>query len=131
MSDDKKKKGGGDEGGKEAQAPKFKPQLDEAEIAKKRAERAAKKAGKASPESQVQAPTGPVEKPGPARLRIAGACDPQQQKCQRGQSHSSSSVTYIRRPERSICMITSWPGLNSSILFFSAATVETGDPFTE
>ena len=40
MADDKKKKGG-DEG--QAQAPKAKPQLDEAEIAKKRAERAAKK----------------------------------------------------------------------------------------
>ena len=34
MADDKKKKGG-DEG--QAQAPKAKPQLDEAEIAKKRA----------------------------------------------------------------------------------------------
>jgi large subunit ribosomal protein L5 len=67
MADDKKKKGG-DEGA--AEAPKAKPQIDEAEIAKKRAERAAKKAGKAAPESQVQAPTGPVEKPGPARLRV-------------------------------------------------------------
>jgi large subunit ribosomal protein L5 len=67
MADDKKKKGEG-EGG--AEAPKAKPQIDEAEIAKKRAERAAKKAGKAAPESQVQAPTGPVEKPGPARLRV-------------------------------------------------------------
>src|SRR5579884_489419 len=68
MSDDKKKKGG-DEGAK-ADAPKAKPQIDEAEIAKKRAERAAKKAGKAAPESQVQSPSGPVEKPGPARLRV-------------------------------------------------------------
>ncbi len=69
MADDKKKKGGGDEGGQ--QAPKAKPQLDEAEIAKKRAERAAKKAGKgggggaATEEAQVQG-----EKPGPARLRV-------------------------------------------------------------
>ena len=69
MADDKKKKGGGDEGGQ--QAPKAKPQLDEAEIAKKRAERAAKKAGKggggaaAKEEAEVQG-----EKPGPARLRI-------------------------------------------------------------
>lgn len=69
MADDKKKKGGGDEG--QAQAPKAKPQLDEAEIAKKRAERAAKKAGKgggaaaAAEEPQVQG-----EKPGPARLRV-------------------------------------------------------------
>jgi large subunit ribosomal protein L5 len=69
MADDKKKKGGGDEGGQ--QASKAKPQLDEAEIAKKRAERAAKKAGKgggagaATEEAQVQG-----EKPGPARLRL-------------------------------------------------------------
>jgi large subunit ribosomal protein L5 len=68
MADDKKKKGG-DEG--QAQAPKAKPQLDEAEIAKKRAERAAKKAGKGGggaavgEEAQVQG-----EKPGPARLRL-------------------------------------------------------------
>src|SRR5438270_3549140 len=73
MADDKKKKGdkGGDGGGEgQAQAPKAKPQLDEAEIAKKRAERAAKKAGKgggaaATEEAQVQG-----EKPGPARLRL-------------------------------------------------------------
>jgi large subunit ribosomal protein L5 len=68
MADDKKKKGG-DEG--QAQAPKAKPQLDEAEIAKKRAERAAKKAGKgggaAAAEESVAA-QGP--KPGPARLRV-------------------------------------------------------------
>src|SRR3954470_6367138 len=62
MADDKNKKGGDE--------PKqAKPQLDEAEIAKKRAERAAKKAGKAAP-SAATAPTGPVEKPGPARLRL-------------------------------------------------------------
>ena len=68
MADDKKKKG---EEGQQAQAPKAKPQLDEAEIAKKRAERAAKKAGKGggaavAEEQQVQG-----EKPGPARLRVA------------------------------------------------------------
>jgi len=69
MADDKKKKGGGDEG--QAQAPKAKPQLDEAEIAKKPPQRAAKKAGKgggaaaAAEEPQVQG-----EKPGPARLRV-------------------------------------------------------------
>jgi large subunit ribosomal protein L5 len=49
---------------------KAKPQLDEAEIARKRAERAAKKSGKsAAAESSVsEVPQG--EKPGPARLRI-------------------------------------------------------------
>ena len=62
MADDKKKKGG-DEG--EAQAAKAKPQLDEAEIAKKRAERAAKKAGKGGGAAAAQGP-----KPGPARLRV-------------------------------------------------------------
>jgi len=62
MADDKNKKG--------EDAPKAaKPQLDEAEIAKKRAERAAKKSGKAAPSAAAQ-PTGPIEKPGPARLRI-------------------------------------------------------------
>jgi large subunit ribosomal protein L5 len=62
MADDKNKKG--------EEAPKAaKPQLDEAEIAKKRAERAAKKSGKAAPSAAAQ-PTGPIEKPGPARLRI-------------------------------------------------------------
>ena len=69
MADDKKKKGGGDEG--EKQAPKAKPQLDEAEIAKKRAERAAKKAGKgggAAHAAEESKATG--EKPGPARLRV-------------------------------------------------------------
>jgi len=69
MADDKKKKGG-DEG--QAQAPKAKPQLDEAEIAKKRAERAAKKSGKgggAAAAEESAAAQGP--KPGPARLRVA------------------------------------------------------------
>ena len=74
MADDKKKKGdkGGDGGGeKQAQAPKAKPQLDEAEIAKKRAERAAKKAGKGGA-AATEAHEGEAakEKPGPARLRI-------------------------------------------------------------
>jgi large subunit ribosomal protein L5 len=68
MADDKKKKGG-DEGAK--QAPKAKPQLDEAEIAKKRAERAAKKAGKAASAEAAGGEEQPAgEKPGPARLRI-------------------------------------------------------------
>ncbi len=68
MADDKKKKG---EEGQAAQAPKAKPQLDEAEIAKKRAERAAKKAGKgggAAATEESAAAQGP--KPGPARLRV-------------------------------------------------------------
>jgi large subunit ribosomal protein L5 len=67
MADDKKKKG--EEG--QAQAPKAKPQLDEAEIAKKRAERAAKKSGKggaAAATEESAAAQGP--KPGPARLRV-------------------------------------------------------------
>jgi large subunit ribosomal protein L5 len=73
MSEEKKKKG--DEGGKEASAPKQKPQLDEAQLeaaAKKRAERAAKKAGKGGGAAAAAAdePRGPVEKPGPARLRV-------------------------------------------------------------
>ncbi len=69
MADDKKKKGGGDEGGQ--QAPKAKPQLDEAEIAKKRAERAAKKAGKGGGAAQVAEESQATgEKPGPARLRV-------------------------------------------------------------
>jgi large subunit ribosomal protein L5 len=69
MADDKKKKGGGgDDGAK--QAPKAKPQLDEAEIAKKRAERAAKKSGKASASTDSQHEEATGEKPGPARLRI-------------------------------------------------------------
>ncbi len=72
MADDKKKKGGG-EGEGEKQAPKAKPQLDEAqqqEAAKKRAERAAKKAGKgaAAAAATEEQPVG--EKPGPARLRV-------------------------------------------------------------
>jgi large subunit ribosomal protein L5 len=68
---DKKKKGdkgGGGEGAKQ-QAPKAKPQLDEAEIAKKRAERAAKK-GKGGGAAAAEAAAHPVEKPGPARLRV-------------------------------------------------------------
>ena len=70
---DKKKKGGKPEGGEGAGAEKAKakPQLDEAEIAKKRAERAAKKAGKAAAPEQRDGEAGPTgEKPGPARLRI-------------------------------------------------------------
>jgi large subunit ribosomal protein L5 len=63
MAEDKSKKGGGE-------APKAKPQLDEAEIAKKRAERAAKKEGKGKGAAAQVADTGPVEKPGPARLRL-------------------------------------------------------------
>ena len=69
MADDKKKKGGGgDEGAK--QAPKAKPQLDEAEIAKKRAERAAKKSGKGGAAAAEAAEVQQGEKPGPARLRL-------------------------------------------------------------
>jgi large subunit ribosomal protein L5 len=72
MSDDKKKKGGDKGGGGEQQAAKPKPQIDEAEIAKKRAERAAKKAGKSVEKTAAHegeaGPTG--EKPGPARLRV-------------------------------------------------------------
>jgi large subunit ribosomal protein L5 len=68
MAEDKKKKGGPGEG--EGQAPKAKPQLDEAEIAKKRAERAAKKEGKGAKATAAAQPTGPIEKPGPARLRV-------------------------------------------------------------
>jgi len=69
MADDKKKKGGGgDEGAK--QAPKAKPQLDEAEIAKKRAERAAKKSGKGGAVDAQQHEEATGEKPGPARLRV-------------------------------------------------------------
>jgi large subunit ribosomal protein L5 len=68
MADDKKKKGGGgDDGAK--QAPKAKPQLDEAEIAKKRAERAAKKSGKGGAAAEA-AEVQQGEKPGPARLRL-------------------------------------------------------------
>jgi large subunit ribosomal protein L5 len=69
MADDKKKKGGGgDEGAK--QAPKAKPQLDEAEIAKKRAERAAKKSGKGGAAADAGHEQASGEKPGPARLRV-------------------------------------------------------------
>jgi large subunit ribosomal protein L5 len=66
---DKGDKGGGGEGAKQQQAPKAKPQLDEAEIAKKRAERAAKK-GKGGGAAAAEAAAQPVEKPGPARLRV-------------------------------------------------------------
>jgi large subunit ribosomal protein L5 len=66
MADDKKKKGDAPAGDKPAAA---KPKLDEAEIAKKRAERAAKKAGKPVAAAELKE-TGPVEKPGPARLRL-------------------------------------------------------------
>src|SRR6476619_1779824 len=68
MADDKKKKGG-EEG--QAQAPKAKPQLDEAEIAKKRAERAAKKAGKGGGAAAAEEAVAQGPKPGPARLRLA------------------------------------------------------------
>jgi large subunit ribosomal protein L5 len=71
---DKKKKGGKPEGGEGAgaeQKAKAKPQIDEAEIAKKRAERAAKKAGKAAAPEARDGEAGPTgEKPGPARLRV-------------------------------------------------------------
>jgi large subunit ribosomal protein L5 len=69
MADDKKKKGG-DEGGGEKQAPKAKPQLDEAEIAKKRAERAAKKSGKGGGAAAAESAAAQGPKPGPARLRV-------------------------------------------------------------
>jgi large subunit ribosomal protein L5 len=66
MADDKKKKGEG-----EAPAAKAKPVLDEAEIARKRAERAAKKSGKAASAEARPGEAGPTgEKPGPARLRV-------------------------------------------------------------
>jgi large subunit ribosomal protein L5 len=70
MAEDKKKKGGEKASGG-AKPAAAKPQLDEAEIARKRAERAAKKAGKSLPQEahgQEGGPTG--EKPGPARLRL-------------------------------------------------------------
>ena len=62
MADDKKKA---------APAGKAKPNIDEAEVAKKRAERAAKKSGKGGggAESSVAA-ADQGEKPGPARLRL-------------------------------------------------------------
>jgi large subunit ribosomal protein L5 len=69
MADDKKKKGEG--GGAGADKPAAaKPKLDEAEIAKKRAERAAKKAGKPVASAAAAADAAPVVKPGPARLRV-------------------------------------------------------------
>jgi len=49
MADDKKKKGEGGGGAAADKPAAAKPKLDEAEIAKKRAERAAKKAGKSAP----------------------------------------------------------------------------------
>ena len=64
MADDKKKK---EEG---AEAPKAKPQIDEAEIARKRAERQAKKSGKGAPTAHAAASDVKMEKPGPARLRV-------------------------------------------------------------
>jgi large subunit ribosomal protein L5 len=73
MADEKKKKGdkgGGDGAEKQAQAPKAKPQLDEAEVAKKRAERAAKKAGKGGGAEAHGHEEAPKEKAGPARLRV-------------------------------------------------------------
>jgi large subunit ribosomal protein L5 len=60
MADDKKK-----------DAPqKAKPQIDDAEIAKKRAERAAKKSGKGGGASASVAEVPQGERPGPARLRL-------------------------------------------------------------
>ena len=70
MADDKKKKGGGEAGGGAEKPAAAKPKLDEAEIARKRAERAAKKSGKAAPTAHAAEDAGPVEKPGPARLRV-------------------------------------------------------------
>jgi len=70
MADDKKKKGGEGGGAATEKPAAAKPKLDEAEIAKKRAERAAKKAGKAAPTAHAADEGKPVEKPGPARLRV-------------------------------------------------------------
>jgi large subunit ribosomal protein L5 len=68
MADDKKKKGGDGGGDK---APKAKPQIDQAEIERKRAERAAKKAGKSvAAEAAAEEAGATGEKPGPARLRV-------------------------------------------------------------
>jgi large subunit ribosomal protein L5 len=61
MADDKKKA---------APTPKVKPQIDEAEVAKKRAERAAKKSGKGGGAETSVAASEQGEKPGPARLRV-------------------------------------------------------------
>jgi large subunit ribosomal protein L5 len=68
MADDKKKKGGDAPAGEK----KAKPQIDQAEVERKRAERAAKKAGKSTAaETAGAAEGGPTgEKPGPARLRV-------------------------------------------------------------
>lgn len=65
MADDKKKKGDD----KPAGAPKAKPQVDDAEIAKKRAARAAKKGG-GKEAAAVSEEQSNMEKPGPARLRL-------------------------------------------------------------
>jgi large subunit ribosomal protein L5 len=70
MADDKKKKGGEGAGGGADKPAAAKPKLDEAEIARKRAERAAKKSGKAAPSAHAADEGKPVEKPGPARLRV-------------------------------------------------------------
>ena len=51
-------------------AQKAKPQLDEAEIARKRAERAAKKSGKSAAAESAVSDVPQGEKPGPARLRV-------------------------------------------------------------
>jgi len=65
VADDKKKKGDD----KPAGAPKAKPQVDDAEIAKKRAARAAKKGG-GKEAAAVSEEQSNMEKPGPARLRL-------------------------------------------------------------
>ena len=62
MADEKKK----------AAAPtKAKPNIDDAEVAKKRAERAAKKSGKSGGAETSVAAAEQGEQPGPARLRLA------------------------------------------------------------
>jgi large subunit ribosomal protein L5 len=76
MADDKdkkkKEKGGGEKGGGgEAGAPKAKPQIDQAEVERKRAERAAKKGGKGAEAKKAAEEVPAGEKPGPARLRVA------------------------------------------------------------
>jgi len=70
MADDKKKKGGAGGGEAAKTAPKAKPQVDQAEVAKKRAERAAKKAGKGAAAADAGAEAAEVVRPGPARLRL-------------------------------------------------------------
>jgi len=66
VADDKKKKGDD----KPAGAPKAKPQLDDAEIAKKRAARAAKKGCGKEAAAAVSEEQSKMEKTGPARLRV-------------------------------------------------------------